>query len=140
MDLIQTIQEVFDQAVFPGPPPLSRGKQHVLRMPEALNIAKAESTGTALDQGISAECNVENCELSLVISSHPCLSLGPHCLALHLTALVLPTHSSYTWYWDSTKSAGSFLWLWDMERFFYYLFQLSTDGWHVRRFAVHDLL
>ena len=26
LDLIQTIQEVFDQAVFPGPPPLSRGK------------------------------------------------------------------------------------------------------------------
>ena len=45
MDLIQTIQEVFDQAVFPCPPPLSRGRPHVLRKPEALNIAKAESTG-----------------------------------------------------------------------------------------------
>ena len=45
MDLIQTIQEVFGQAVFPGPPPLSRGRPHVLRKPEALNIAKAESIG-----------------------------------------------------------------------------------------------
>ena len=45
MGLIQTIQEVFDQAVFPGSPPLSRGRPHVLRKPEALNTAKAESTG-----------------------------------------------------------------------------------------------
>ena len=45
MDLIQTIQEVLDQVVFPGPPPLSSGRPHVLRKPEALNIAKAESTG-----------------------------------------------------------------------------------------------
>ena len=45
MDLIQTIQEVFDQVVLPGPPPLSRGRPHVLRKLEALNIAKAESTG-----------------------------------------------------------------------------------------------
>ena len=31
MDLIQTIQEVFDQAVFPGPPTLSRRRPHVLK-------------------------------------------------------------------------------------------------------------
>ena len=47
MNLIQTIQEVFDQAVFPGPPPLSSGRPHVLRKPEALNIGKAEPTGDA---------------------------------------------------------------------------------------------
>ena len=45
MDLIHTIQEVFDQVVFPGPSPLSRGRPHVLRKPEALNTAKAESIG-----------------------------------------------------------------------------------------------
>ena len=45
VDLIQAIQAVFGQAVFPGPPPLSRGRPHVLKKPDALNVAKAESTG-----------------------------------------------------------------------------------------------
>ena len=84
----------------------------------------------ALDQGISAECGMKNCELSLMTSSHPCLSLGPHCLALHLTALVLATHSTYTLYWDSTKSAGSFFMVMGHGAFFFFSFLFSPfDGW-----------
>ena len=56
----------------------------------------------ALNQVISAECGMENCELSLVTSSHPCLSV--------LTV--------------SLSTQKVFLWLWDMELFFSLL-----DGW-----------
>ena len=36
------------------------------------------------------------------------VSLDVHSLILHLNAVTLPAHSSYTWYWDSIKNVGRF--------------------------------
>ena len=52
---------------------------------------------------------------------------------------ILSTHSSHTWYWNSTKCAGSFLWLWGHGAFFFFFFTLRRIV-DVRRSAKHQLL